>query len=139
MDTRRQSCSTRVRHCDCKTRLCLRRVLRPEDPVPKRGNRLWPRWAEGYDPADTSDSDTSDSETSSPDGGRRTFTASVMSKCKKLNRKVAYIVPKLKPSTGTVIYRMVYTTSSALPLLVPLSSKFASGGRHMQTCIGQTS
>ena len=127
-----------MRHCNCKTRSCPCSILRPEDPVPKRGKGLWSRWAgtsAGYNPyssdtseldVDTTDSETSDSESS--DDGHHISVTSVMPKCKKLNRTVAYIVPKPKPSAGTVIYRIVYTNSSALPLLVPLSSKFATGG-----------
>ena len=118
--------------------MCLRSLLRPEDPVPKRGKRVWSGWAgstAAYGPycsdtsdAETSDLETSDSEALTSDDGHRISMTSVVPKCKKLNRTVAYIVPKPKPSAGTVIYRIVYTNSSALPLLIPVSSKFATGG-----------
>lgn len=113
----------------------MRSLLRSEDPVPKRGKRLWSAWAGAYSPyssdtsdAETSDLETSDSDASSSDDSHRISMTSVVPKCKKLNRTVAYIVPKPKPSAGTVIYRIVYTNSSALPLLIPVSSKFATGG-----------
>lgn len=52
----------------------------------------------------------------------------VVPKCKKLNRTVAYIVPKTKLSAGPTTHRIVYTNSSALPLLIPFKSKSGKGG-----------
>lgn len=93
----------------------------------------WGRFAEpdeyGNADTETNDSEASDSDSSSEDGHMHPYTCeSVVLRCKKLHHTVAYIVPARKPSADTVIYNIVYTNSSALPLLVPMKSSISRGG-----------
>ena len=49
-------------------------------------------------------------------------------KAYKADCTVAYIVPQPKPNAGPVAHKIIYTNSSALPLLIPLMSKAGKGG-----------
>lgn len=93
----------------------------------------WGRYASpdeyGNGDTETNDSEASDSDSSSEDGHMHPYTIeSVVPRCKKLHHTVAYVVPTPKRSADTVIYNIVYTNSSALPLLVPIKSKISRGG-----------
>lgn len=99
------------------------------------GHTRYGRW--GCEEADefgdgdieTHESEASDSDSSSEDGHMQRFMgASVVPRCKRLQQIVAYIVPTAKGTTDIVVYNIVYTNSSALPLLVPIQSKHSRGG-----------
>lgn len=101
----------------------------------KLGLDYFDRWGwDGYteavayaDETDTYVSEPSDSELSLDDE-HRYIIESVVLRCRKVNRTVAYIVPKPKRSADPVTHIIVYTNSSALPLLVSVKSKIARGG-----------
>ncbi|KAL3157879.1 hypothetical protein ABBQ32_012289 [Trebouxia sp. C0010 RCD-2024] len=114
------------------------RFLQPEHPVHKFGHACYANWGRFAEPdeygnadTETNDSEASDSDSSSEDGHMHPYTCeSVVLRCKKLHHTVAYIVPARKPSADTVIYNIVYTNSSALPLLVPMKSSISRGGKE---------
>ena len=102
-------------------------------------NAGWGRYAEadehGNVDTETNDSEASDSDSLSEGAHMHPYRVqAVVPRCKKLHHTVAYIVPAPKSTAkstavgpDTVIYNIVYTNSSALPLLVPIKSKLARG------------